>query len=71
LALLMTRILANDADNAIAFKDLAIPANFLYRCANFHYFFLDKRLLGSGAELQITFLQKTLVLMRDHVGLYL
>jgi len=36
LALLVPRISTDHANNAVATNDLAIAANFLYRCQHFH-----------------------------------
>jgi hypothetical protein len=36
LTLLVPRVLANDSHNALSPDDFTVPAEFLYRCANFH-----------------------------------
>jgi len=40
LTLFVTRIRANDTNNAFTANDLAVAANFLYRSRNSHFFLL-------------------------------
>src|SRR5690606_7602952 len=76
LALLVTRLRAADhSHDAVATDDLAVAAQLLHRCTNFHHQLLEPygylAQHAAAIALQVGFLHQGFVLVRNEVRLYL